>query len=182
MNEELRGRATKIFKGHRYEDFEPGRVFQHHWGRTITVGDNTLFTTLTMSFNPLYFNVGYARAHGHGQIVVNPMLVFLVVFGLSVEDLSEAGGLFLGVDDLSFHRTVYPGQTLFARSTVVDRRESASRPETGIVTWHTEGFLLGDEGKSAGRGGSRGKTGRDGEIPVVDFRRTNLVTKRGAGL
>ena len=57
----------------------------------------------------------------------------------SVEDLSEAGGLFLGVDDLKFHRTVYPGETLIARSTVLDKRESPSRPESGIVTWHTEG-------------------------------------------
>jgi acyl dehydratase len=81
------------------------------------------------------------------------------VFGLSVEDLSEAGGLFLGVDDLKFHRTVYPGETLSARSTVMDKRESSSRPESGIVSWHTEGHS------------SRGDL-------VIDFRRTNLVSKR----
>jgi acyl dehydratase len=169
MNEEWRARARKILKGNHYEDFELGRMFLHHWGRTINDGDNSLFTTLTMGFNPLYFNAGYARAHGHEQIVVNPMLVFLTVFGLSVEDLSEAGGLFLGVDDLTFHRSVYPGQTLFARSTVVDRRESASRPGSGIVTWHTEGVVLDGAAEAGG-------------ILVVDFRRTNLVTKRGAGL
>jgi acyl dehydratase len=87
------------------------------------------------------------------------MLVFLTVFGLSVEDLSEAGGLFLGVDELTFHKPVYPGEALIARSTVVDKRESSSRPENGIVTWHTQGF-----------------NGR-GEM-VIDFRRTNLVNKR----
>ena len=89
------------------------------------------------------------------------MLIFLTVFGLSVEDLSEAGGLFLGVDDLKFHRTVYPGETLTARSTVLEKRESASRPESGIVSWHTEGH------------NSRGEL-------VIDFRRTNLVSKRNA--
>lgn len=142
-------------KGHPYEDFEPGRVFTHHWGRTITEADNTLFTTMTQAYNPMYFNEPFAREHGHPSVVVHPFLVFCVVFGLSVEDLSEAGGPFLGVDDLTFHATVYPGTTLTARSTVADRRESRSRAGQGIVTWHTEGF------------------DQDGEL-VVDFTRSNL--------
>ncbi|MGD0074977.1 MAG: MaoC family dehydratase [Candidatus Binataceae bacterium] len=159
MTTEFRAKAKKLPKGNHYEDFELGRVFQHHWGRTINEGDNSLFTTLTLSYNPIYFNREYAQAHGHPGIAVNAMLVFLTVFGLSVEDLSEAGGLFLGVDELTFHKPVYPGETLIARSTVVDKRESSSRPENGIVTWHTQGF-----------------NGR-GEM-VIDFRRTNLVNKR----
>lgn len=131
-------------KGHRYEDFDEGRVFQHHWGRTITESDNTLFTTLTQGYNPMYFNAPFAREHGHPSVLVNPMLVFGVVFGLSVEDLSEAGGPFLGIEELSFHGPVYPGDTLTARSTVVSRRASQSRPDQGIVTWHTEGFNQDD--------------------------------------
>jgi itaconyl-CoA hydratase len=161
MSEEFRSRAKKWPKGNHYEDFKLGHVYHHHWGRTLNEGDNSLFSTLTLSFNPLYFNADYAHAHGHGGVVLNPMLIFLTVFGLSVEDLSEAGGLFLGVDDLKFHRTVYPGETLSARSTVLDKRESASRPESGIVSWHTEGH------------NSRGEL-------VIDFRRTNLVSKRNA--
>lgn len=160
MTEELRAKARKWPKGNHYEEFKLGHVFQHHWGRSINEGDNSLFTTLTLSYNPLYFNNEYARAHGHPGVTVNPMLVFLTVFGLSVEDLSEAGGLFLGVDDLTFEKPVYPGDTLFARSKVVDKRESSSRPDSGIVTWHTEGF------------NHRGER-------VIDFHRTNLVTKRG---
>jgi itaconyl-CoA hydratase len=159
MSEDFRSRAKKWPKGNRYEDFEVGHVYQHHWGRTLNDGDNSLFSTLTMSFNPLYFNADYSRAHGHRGVVLNPMLIFLTVFGLSVEDLSEAGGLFLGVDDLKFHRTMYPGETVGARSTVVEKRESTSRPDNGIVTWHTEGF------------DSRGDL-------VIDFRRTNMVIKR----
>ena len=164
MSDDWRARARKLPKGNLYEDFELGRVFNHHWGRTLNDGDNSLFTTLTLSFNPLYFNAPYARAHGHPGIVVNPMLVFLTVFGLSVEDLSEAGGLFLGVDNLNFYERVYPGATLTARSTVADKRESQSRPEAGIVTWHTEGFFA--DGAKAG-------------TRVIDFRRSNLVPKRG---
>jgi itaconyl-CoA hydratase len=147
-------------KGNQFEDFHLGQVFHHHWGRTINDGDNSLFSSLTLSYNPLYFNVDYARLLGHDAIVVNPLLVFLTVFGLSVEDLSEAGGLFLGVESLTFHQPVYPGETLTATSEVVEVRESQSRPRDGIVTWHT----LGHNGKD--------------EL-VIDFRRTNLVAKRG---
>jgi itaconyl-CoA hydratase len=167
MSDDWRARARKLPKGNLFDDFAIGQVFQHHWGRTLNEGDNTLFSSLTLSYNPLYFNAPYARAHGHRKILINPMLVFLTVFGLSVEDLSEAGGLFLGVDKLTFHQRIYPGATLVARSTVVDKRESQSRPESGIVTWHTEGFL-GDGARSDGRGDL-----------VVDFRRSNLVPKRG---
>ena len=158
----------KIAQRASVHDFSIGQVFQHHWGRTLNEGDNTLFSTLTLSYNPLYFNEPYARAHGHRRSPVNPMLVFATVFGLSVEDLSEAGGLFLGVDGLTFHRTVYPGQTLTARSTVQDIRESQSRPNAGIVTWHTEGFLADASGDG-------------GDTLVVDFRRSNLVPKRVMG-
>ena len=155
-------RAALRPKGNRYEDFTIGRTFAHHWGRTINHGDNSLFTTLTLHFNPLYTNVEFAKAHGHPDVVVNPMLVFTTVFGLSVEDLSEAGGAFLGVEELTFHAPVYPGDTLIARSTVVDCRESASNRTMGIVTWHTEGFNQRD-------------------FRVIDFKRTNLVNKRGSG-
>lgn len=147
-------------KGNQFEDFQLGQVFHHHWGRTINEGDNSLFSSLTLSYNPLYFNTEYALALGHKAIVVNPLLVFLTVFGLSVEDLSEAGGLFLGVGALTFHQPVYPGDTLTASSEVVDLRESKSRPSDGIVTWHT--------------------FGRNSQAElVIDFRRTNLIAKRG---
>lgn len=147
-------------KGHAYEDFEIGRVFRHHWGRTINDSDNSLFTTLTLSYNPLYFNAEYARANGHPGVVVNPMLVFNLVFGLSVEDLSEGGGFFLGGDDLVFHQPVYPGDTLSAQSTVTQRRDSSSDPTNGIVSWRTRGY------------------NQKGDL-VVEFTRTNLVRKRG---
>jgi len=88
MSEEFQARARKLAKGNLFEGFQVGQVFQHHWGRTLNQSDNTLFSTLTLSYNPLYFNAPYARAHGHPAPVVNPMLVFLTVFGLSVEDLS----------------------------------------------------------------------------------------------
>lgn len=139
-----------------------GKKFEHHWGRTITAGDNALFSTATCNWNPMYLNAEFAGAHGHPDFVVNPMLVLCTVAGLSVEDLSEAGGPFLGVDEVVFRHPVYPGDTLTARSTVVSARESESRPGFGVVTWHTEGF------------------NQRGEL-VIDYKRTNLVAKsRGA--
>lgn len=157
----LRDRATLLPKGNRFEDMVPGRVFEHHWGRTITAGDNAAFTTQTLSFCPLYFNELYAQSMGHPKTQVNPLLVFNTVFGLSVEDLSEGGGPFLGVDDCRFAEPVYVGDTLTARSTVISARESKGQPAFGIVTWHTEGF------KQYG-------------AKVIEYQRTNLVRRRSA--
>jgi itaconyl-CoA hydratase len=148
-------------KGYAFEDFHPGRVFQHHWGRTLGAADNALFTTVTLAFTPLYFNAEYARAHGHPDVVVHPLLVLCTAVGLSVEDLSEAGGPFLGINQVEFLRPVYPGDTVTARSTVLSARESESRPAFGIVTWQTEG------------------QNQRGEV-VVRYERTNLVARRGA--
>ena len=149
-------------KGHRFEEFTDGRVFEHHWGRTFGEGDNSLFATLALRYTPLYFNAEYARAHGHPSVVIDPLLVLCTAVGLSVEDLSEAGGPFLGVEQVEFALPVYPGDTLTARSTVISKRHSDSRPNFGIVTWQTEG------------------RNQRGEI-VVSFRRTNLVAKKEAG-
>src|SRR5713101_1276662 len=104
MSDDWRARARKVPKGHLFEDFALGQVFNHHWGRTL-------------------------------------------------------------------NRTIYPGNTLVARSTVVEKRESQSRPDLGIVTWHTEGFLLEVASQNGGEGAL-----------AVDFRRSNLIPKRGTGV
>lgn len=149
-------------RGNFYEDFEPGRKFIHHWGRTITSSDNICFSTSTLSYNPIYFNIEAAKSAGHPDMVVNPMLAFAVVFGLSVEDLSERGGAFLGIDDLEFLKPVYAGDTLYSRSTVLSRRESRSDPAYGIVSWLTEGY---------------DQSGQE----VLSFKRSNLVVRRREG-
>ena len=68
MPENITERARLLPKGNHYGVFEVGQVFEHHWGRTINAGDNSLFTTLTLSYNPLLFQCGIckgARASGH---------------------------------------------------------------------------------------------------------------------
>lgn len=147
-------------RGRCYEDFAVGETYRHHWGRTVTAADNTLFSTMTLHFNPLYFNDAFAQTHGHANSVVNPYLLFGIVFGLSVEDLSERGGAFLGVEDLTFGRAVFAGETLIAHSTVKSMRPS-SKDAFGIVTWHTVGC------------DAQGET-------LVGFDRTNMVLRRDA--
>jgi acyl dehydratase len=155
----LRERAELFEKGNFFDDFSLGQEFVHHWGRTLTQSDNVLFSSLTLNYNVLYLNAESARSAGHPREVINPHLVFLMVFGLSVEDLSEKGGAFLGVENLAFHRTCYDGDTVYARSTVTALRPSTSRPDHGIATWHTVGVTSA------------------GEL-IVDFHRTNLIPRR----
>lgn len=129
-----------VTHGNRYDDFTVGQRLPHRWGRTVTAGDNTLFSTATCHWSPLYLDADYARAQGHPDMVVNPWLVLATVVGLSVEDTSESGGgPFLGIDECRFLAPVYPGDTLTAESEVVDKRQSASRAGWGIVTWRTTG-------------------------------------------
>jgi itaconyl-CoA hydratase len=152
----------ELVKGRKYQDFTVGQMLTHHWGRTLTAGDNAVFSTATCTWNPMYLNAQFARAHGHPDVVVNPMLVLCTIVGLSVEDLSEIGGPFLGIEDCQFHRPLYPGDTITARSVVLETRVSTSRAGTGIVTWHTESH------------------NQDGDL-VMEFRRTNLVAMREPG-
>ena len=150
--------ARRIVRGHVFADFTVGRVFEHDQRKTVLESDNNLFTTLTMHYNPVYLDRERAREAGHRDIVVNPMLVFNLVFGLSVEDLSEGGGPFLGIEQLDYHAPVYAGDTLRSRSTVVSARLSDKRPDYAIVQWATEGY------------------NQHGE-KVVSFRRSNLVKR-----
>lgn len=149
-------------KGNFFEEFKPGQSFDHHWGRTLTEADSVLFNSLTLNYNPVYINNEHARDLGHPRSSVNPYLVFLTVFGLSVEDTSEKhGGAFLGVEYVHFLESVYPGDTITAHTTVHSVRDSKSRSSVGIATWRTEG---------------RNQHG----TKVLEFSRTNLVQRQHA--
>jgi acyl dehydratase len=152
--------VRKIERGHYFEDFEVGHVFKHHWGRTITDGDNSLFSSVTMNFNPIYFNREYAKSLGYRDVVVNHMLVLNVIFGLSVEDLSERAIAHLGYENLRFDATVYAGDTLTSESEVLSKRDT-SRPDRGVVRFRTTGY------------NQRGEK-------VLEYERPVLVRKRAA--
>ncbi len=151
--------VRRIQRGSYFEDFTEGREFVHHWGRTFSIADATSYSAMTMQYNPIYFNAVYARELGYSDIPINPLFVFATALGLSVEDLSEAGGPFLGVDDLAFHVPAYPGDTISSRSVVNWKRLAASKPGWGIVEWQTHA------------------ANQRGEI-VLSFTRRNLVRLR----
>jgi acyl dehydratase len=134
------GDARPLIRGYRYGDFAPGRQFAHPLRRTVDRSDSLLFSATTLALCPLYFDVEAANADGHPDIVVNPFFVLALVVGLSVEDLSEHSEAFLGISRARFEHHVYPGDTIHAESVVESRRESASRPGFGIVTWQTTGL------------------------------------------
>ena len=160
--DEIKAQAVFSPRGRLYEEFEVGEEIIHHWGRTVTEADAIQFSHLTLSYNPLYFNVEYAKAHGHPGLVVNPHLVFNVILGLSVEDCSEGiAGPFLGVFELTYHQPVYTGDTLTARSTTLSKRITDGDPNKGVISWHTEGF---------NQKGDR----------VIDFKRSNLSNFKAA--
>ena len=146
-----------------FEDFEIGHVYQHRPGRTISETDNTWFTLLTMNTHPLHFDAEYAKASEFGRPLVNSAFTVSLVVGMSVSDVSQKAIANLGWKEIRLPAPVFIGDTLYAESEVLDKRESKSRPTAGIVTVKTIGK------KS------------DGTI-VCDFDRSMLIPKRGHGV
>src|ERR1700681_2771258 len=159
------GRETLTIKsgwtGRVFEDFEVGDVYEHPLGRTILAADNTWFTLLTMNTNPVHFDAAYAARTEFGKPLVNSCLTLAIVTGQSVTDLSQNAVANLGWDEVRMPHPVFEGDTIYARSEVLDTRESKSRPHAGIVRVKTTGF------------------NQDRAI-VLEFTRTCMVYRRGA--
>ncbi len=130
--------AGKATAGNYFEDFTTGLEIDHAVPRTITEGDQALYIALTADRYPLHCDAEFARALGFERETVNDLLVFHTIFGKSVPDLSLNAVANLGYADMRFGVTVYPGDTLRAKSEVLGRRES-SRGDTGIVWVRTTG-------------------------------------------
>ena len=146
--------------GRYFEDFVVGDVYEHRPGRTVSEADNTWFTLLTMNQHPLHFDAAYAAKSEFGRPVVNSCLTLSIVVGMSVSDVSQKAIGNLGWTDIRLTAPVFVGNTLYAESEVLGKRESAKRPTQGIVTVRTIG------------------TKADG-MPFISFERTILVPKRG---
>ena len=147
------------WSGRALEDFTVGDVYEHPLGRTILGADNTWFTLLTMNTNPVHFDATYAAGAEFGKLLVNSCLTLAIVTGQSVSDLSQNAVANLGWDDVRMPHPVYEGDTIYARSEVLEVRESASRPHAGIVRVKTIGL------------------NQDGQI-ILEFKRTFMVYKR----
>ena len=125
--------------GRYYEEFQVGDVYEHRPGRTITEYDNISFTLLTMNTHPLHFDSEYAKHSEFGKPLVNSTLTLAIVAGMSVSDTSQKAIANLGWNDIKLTAPVFAGDTIYAESEVLDKRESKSRPMQGIVTIRTIG-------------------------------------------
>ncbi len=131
--------------GKYYEEFEVGQVFKHWPGRTISEADNTWFSLLTMNQNPLHIDAHYAEQLQHEERLVVGPLVFSIVVGMSVADISGRAIANLEYKEIKHVGPVFHGDTIYAESRVVDVRESKSKPDRGLVFIESRGFNQRDE-------------------------------------
>ena len=148
------------WRGRFWEDFAVGDVYEHPLGRTITSTDNSWFTLLTQNTAPLHFDHHYAAQTEFKRPLVNSCLTLALVTGQSVTDISQNVMANLGWDEVRLPHPVFEGDTIYSQSEVLDKRESKSRANVGLVTVKTVGF------------------NQDGKTVLV-FKRTALIYKRG---
>jgi len=150
------------WQGRFFEDFAIGDVYKHPLGRTVTQADNIWFTLLTQNTAHPHFDANYAAATGFGKPLVNSCFTIALVTGQSVTDISQNVFANLGWDEVRLPAPVYEGDTIYSESEVLEKRDSGSRPEVGILTVRTRGYTQG------------------GDV-VITFRRTVMVYRRGQG-
>jgi itaconyl-CoA hydratase len=148
--------------GRFYEDLEVGDIYRHPLGRTVLATDNVWFTLLTQNTAPIHFDRHYASQTEFGKPLVDSTFTLALVTGQSVTDISQNVMANLGWDEVRLPNPVFEGDTIYSQSEVLTKRESASRPNVGIVTVETTGY------------------NQDGRI-VITFNRTIMVYKRGQG-
>jgi len=147
------------WEGRYFEDFEVGDIYRCRYGRTVTETDNIQFTLITNNTNQIHFNRDYGAKTEFGNTLVNSALTLSIITGMGVADLSEHG-FALGWDEIELPHPVFPGDTLYAETEVLERRESRSRPTQGVIKVQTRGY------------------NQDGVL-VIRYRRSVMVYKRG---
>ena len=146
--------------GRCFEDFEIGAIYKHWPGRTITEYDDTLFSMLTMNHHPLHIDAFYAETTQFKQrLVVGPFILSLVL-GMTVGDVSGKG-VNLEFEHVRHLGPTFHGDTIYAETTVLDKRPSSSKPDRGIVTVETIAY------------NQRGET-------ILSFKRRVMVPTRAA--
>jgi acyl dehydratase len=147
------------YTGRVWEDFRPGEVIYHPFGKTVTQADNQQFTLMTQNVAKIHLDADYSAGTEFGRPLVNSTFTLALVTGQSTVDLSMNVYANLGWDEVRTPAPVFEGDTIHSRSKVLSVRESASRPAVGIVVVATEGY------------------NHDGVV-VIGFRRTFLVYRR----
>jgi acyl dehydratase len=147
------------FLGHYFEEFEIGAEIKHALSKTIFESDNNLFSLLTMNHHPIHTNMHYAQNNQQKQLLVVGTLVFSLVVGITVPDISGKAIANLEYENIKHLNPVYINDTLYARTKILDKYESKSKPDRGIVYVETVGYNQSD-------------------VEVVSFRRKVLIKKR----
>ena len=123
------------------DEMEVGATYKHAPGRTITEADNTLFTAVSMNTQALHLDAAWSATEPFGERLVNSMLTLATIIGLSVSQLTQGTTVGnLGFSEVSFPAPMFHGDTLYAETTIVDKRNSKSRPGQGIVTFEHRGY------------------------------------------
>ncbi|HEX4194872.1 MAG TPA: MaoC family dehydratase [Stellaceae bacterium] len=132
--------------GRYYEQFQVGEVIHHALHRTVTETDNLMICALTHNPQPLHLDAEYAAATEFGRIVVNGIYTFGLMIGVSVGD-TTLGTLVanLGYDGVVMPKPVFVGDTLRCETTIIDKRESRSRPNAGLVAFGHRALNQRDE-------------------------------------
>ncbi len=129
-----------------YEDFEVGRVFEHATRRTVTETDNILFCAMTLNLAPLHLDAEYSKESIYGQRLVNSLFILGLVTGITVPDTTQGTTLGnLGFREVTFPKPVFHGDTIHVRTEILDKRESKSRNDSGIVNFRHFGINQRDE-------------------------------------
>lgn len=145
--------------GNYYEDFVVGEEIKHSLSKTIFESDNNLFCLLTMNNHPVHTNIDYATKNQHGKILVVGTLVFSLAVGITVPDISGKAIANLGYEDIKHLAPTFLNDTLYVRSKILDKRESKSKPDRGII--YVESIAYNQNG-----------------IDVLSFRRHVLIKKK----
>jgi acyl dehydratase len=153
--------APKIWHGRYYEDLDVGDVFRSRFGRTVSEYDNLLFTALTHNTNSIHFDAAHAERTQFGQVLVNSTFTMALITGMTVPDTSENAAANLEWSDITLPNPVFVGDTLWAESEILDKRESKSNPDVGIVTMRCRGINQRRE-------------------VVIEYRRAFMVYKRSS--
>ena len=149
--------------GRYYEEVEVGAVYRHWPGKTVTESDDHLFCLITMNHHPLHLDAHYAETSTEfGRNVVVGNLIYSLLLGMSVADVSGKAIANLEVESLRHVAPTFHGDTIYGETTVLDKKESGSKPDRGVVTVETRGYK------------------QDGTVVCV-FRRKVMVPKRSYG-
>jgi len=131
--------------GRYYEEFTIGEIIEHKTSKTIYESDNNFFSLLTMNHHPVHTNKNYASKQQHGKELVVGTLVFSLAVGITVPDISGRAIANLNYENIDHIKPVFIGDTIYVKTEVLDKRESKSKNDRGIVYVETNVFNQLDE-------------------------------------